>query len=258
MLQTALALAARGLHVFPCRPRDKRPATTDGLKSATVDAGAIEQWWRSNPDFNIAVATGTISGVFVVDVDGVDAATELQKLEREHGELPTTIVVATARGRHLYFQAPEMPVRSSAGKIAKGLDTRGDGGYVLVPPSIHPSGHRYCRSADSANVPAAAPAWLLNKITTPANGNGVMTATPVADWRALVRDGVGEGARDCTVAKLAGYLLRRRIDPIIVLGLVQAWNATSCTPPLPTADIERIVNSIAGRELARRNGGNGG
>jgi primase-like protein len=118
---------------------------------------------------------------------------------------------------------------------------------------LHPSGRRYRWSVDSANAFAAAPTWLLDKITTPANGPN--PAAPVSDWRALVRDGVGEGARDCTFAKLAGYLLRRRIDPVVVLGLMQAWNTASCAPPLPAADVDRIVDSIAGRELARRAGG---
>ena len=120
---------------------------------------------------------------------------------------------------------------------------------------MHPSGRRYTWSVDSAKAFALTPAWLLDKISTPANGAPM--ATPVSDWRALIRDGVGHGARDCTVAKLAGYLLRRRIDPTVVLGLIQSWNATSCAPPLPAADIDRIVDSIAGRELARRGGSHG-
>jgi hypothetical protein len=61
-----------------------------------------------------------------------------------------------------------------------------------------------------------------------------------------------EGTRDCTVAKLAGHLLRHRIDPFVALELLQTWNATKCAPPLPAADIERIVASVAGRELRRR------
>ena len=98
MLRTALNLAACGLHVFPCRPRDKRPATVDGLKSATTDADTIEQWWRSDPNLNVAVATGTLSGVSVVDVDGGNAEAELRKLEHEHGALPATVEAITARG----------------------------------------------------------------------------------------------------------------------------------------------------------------
>ena len=64
-----------------------------------------------------------------------------------------------------------------------------------------------------------------------------------------------EGQRDCTIAKLAGHLLRRFVDPIATLELLQAWNAHRCSPPLPPKDVERIVNSIAGRELRRRDRG---
>jgi hypothetical protein len=65
-------------------------------------------------------------------------------------------------------------------------------------------------------------------------------------------NGAAEGTRDCTVVKLAGHLLRRRIDPFVVLELLQTWNATRCAPPLAAADIERVVASVAGRELQRR------
>jgi hypothetical protein len=75
---------------------------------------------------------------------------------------------------------------------------------------------------------------------------------PPSEWRALVTEGVAEGARDCTVAKLAGYLLHRRVDPVVALEMLQIWNAARCSPPLPAADIVRIVGSIAGKELKRR------
>ena len=72
--------------------------------------------------------------------------------------------VITARGRHLFFKMPETPVRNSTSKIAPGIDVRGDGGYVLAPPSVHPSGRLYCWSVDSADTFAAAPEWLLDKL----------------------------------------------------------------------------------------------
>jgi hypothetical protein len=246
VIHSALALAARGFHIFPCRSRDKRPATTNGLKDATTDPDIIRAWWRQQPDNNIAIATGPASGVFVVDVDGLDAEATLRRLEAEYGALPATVEVITARGRHIYFKWPQEPVRNSAGKIGPRIDVRGDGGYVLSPPSIHPNGRRYSWSVDSANYIADAPGWLLAK------QNGIaVTATPSSEWRALI-EGVGEGARDCSLAKLAGHLLRHHVDPFIALGLLQSWNATHCAPPLPAADIERIVNSIAGKELRRR------
>ena len=67
---TALTLAGKGLAVFPCRQRDKRPATVHGLKDATTNAETIRQWWESEPELNVAVATGMPSGIFVLDVDG--------------------------------------------------------------------------------------------------------------------------------------------------------------------------------------------
>jgi len=248
MVQTARALAEKGLAIFPCLPRDKRPATLQGLKDATTDPIQIENWWHQNPNCNIAVATGAVSGVFVIDLDGADAEAELRKLEAQHGELPATVESITGRGRHLFFQCPERPVRNSAGKIATGIDVRATGGYVIAPPSVHPSGKRYCWSVDSATTFAAAPEWLLFIIAETENG----TAAPASEWRALVCDGVVEGQRNSTVARLVGHLLRRFIDPMVVLELVQSWNAMRCSPPLPPNEIVAIVNSICGRELVRR------
>ena len=250
MIRAALALAQRGLAVFPCRPQDKRPATANGLKDATTDLDIIRQWWRQEPQFNLAIATGAVSGIFVVDIDGLDAEVELRRLEAEHGEIPSTIEAITARGRHVYFRSPEIPVRNSVSKIAPGIDVRGDGGYVLAPPSIHPTGRRYEWSVDCASSLAAGPAWLLDKISPPADG--AMSALPPEAWRELVTSGAVEGTRDNTIAKLAGHLLRRRIDPFVALELLQSWNLTKCVPPLPAADIERIVDSVSSRELWRR------
>jgi hypothetical protein len=247
MLQTALALAARGLHVFPCRVADKIPATPHGCLDATVDQGTIRQWWRHEPNFNLAIATGTASKVFAIDIDNEDAEAELRKLETEHGALPPSVEVITARGRHVYFQMPNAPIANSASKLAPGVDVRGTGGYCLSPPSRHPSGKLYSWSVDCAGTFAMAPAWLLDRIS--ASGN---KSTPAAEWRDLVLNGADEGTRDCTLARLAGHLLRRRIDPVVVLELLKSWNATHCRSPLPAIDIERVCASIAARELKRR------
>jgi Bifunctional DNA primase/polymerase, N-terminal/Primase C terminal 1 (PriCT-1) len=246
VIRTALALAQKGFHIFPCRPRDKRPATANGLKDATTDPDIIQAWWQQQPDNNLAIATGSASGVFDLDIDGLDAEAALRRLEAEHGALPATVEAITARGRHVYFRWPQEPVRNSAGKIGTHIDVRGVGGYVIAPPSIHPSGSRYCWSVDSASNIANAPGWLLAR-----QKGAPASATLSPEWRTLI-EGVGEGARDCSVARLAGHLLRHRIDPFVTLGLLQSWNATHCTPPLPAADIERILNSIAGKELRRR------
>src|SRR3974390_3264813 len=197
MIRPAIALALKGLAVFPCRPQDKRPATANGLKDATTDLDKIRQWWRQEPQFNLAIATGAVSGLFVDDIDGLDAEVELRRLEAEHGEIPSKIEAITARGRHVYFRSPEIPVRNSVSKIAPGIDVRGDGGYVLAPPSIHPTGRRYEWSVDCASALAEGTAWLIDKVSLPANG--VTPALPPEAWRELFANGAAEGTRDCTI-----------------------------------------------------------
>jgi hypothetical protein len=246
MIRHALALAKQGMAVFPCRCRDKIPATAHGLKDATTDLEQIRAWWDLDPNFNVAIATGAISKIFVVDVDGPDAERELRRLE-----LPATVEAITARGRHLYFKHPNAPVRNTAGKIAPGVDTRGDGGYVLAPPSIHPSGALYRWAPNGIRTAAAAPDQLIAKISERANGK----ATPPAEWQQLFTSDIPEGQRDCTLTKMTGKLLRHCVNAADVLGIMQSINTARCKPPLPPEDIERIVDSIAGRELKRRGRG---
>jgi Bifunctional DNA primase/polymerase, N-terminal/Primase C terminal 1 (PriCT-1) len=246
LMSAALKLAERGLRVFPCRPQDKRPATAHGVKDATADPGVIAAWWQQ-ADYNIGVATGAISNIMVVDVDDVDAEAELRKLETAHGALPATVEAVTARGRHLFFKWPERDIRNSAGKIAPGIDVRGNGGYIIAPPSLHPSGRRYAWSVDSANVFAPAPAWLLDIISAPKD-----TAAPVMAWNDLIRDGAGVGCRNDSMTRLVGHLLHRRIDPLTTLELALAVNDARFRPPLPRAEVTAIVDSIAAIELRRR------
>lgn len=250
MLRPALAYAARGLCIFPCVAGAKVPATPHGFKDATTDRAVIEQWWRTNPNYNIAVALGAPSNIIAIDIDGLDAEAALGALEQVHGSLPCSVEVITPRpGRHVYFRRPGRPVPCSKGKLAPGIEVKSDGSYTVLPPSLHPSGFRYVWSVDSAKTFAELPDWLLDRIAAPTNGH---TATPPAEWRTLITDGVKEGQRNCSIARLAGLLLRRFVDPIVTHELLQAWNAARCSPPLPPEDVEQIVNSIAGRELRRR------
>jgi hypothetical protein len=252
VIRAALAYARKGLHVFPLWPGTKKPRTAHGYKDASVDPFVITGWWGSEPELNIAVATGAASGVFVVDIDDIDAEGELRNLEARNGTLPSTVESITGRGRHIWFRHPGVPIKNTASVIASKIDSRGDGGFVVVPPSLHPSGKRYSWSVDSAKAFAPAPDWLIEKIATPTIGSGRAAPTPPAEWRELVAAGVAEGSRDCTAARLAGYLLRRRVDPFVALELLQSWNATKCAPPLSAGDIARIVDSICGNELKRR------
>ena len=150
--KAAIAYATRGFAVFPCVPRGKVPATRHGCRDATKDLAQITAWWCDNPNYNVAVATGPVSKVFVLDVDGLDAEASLRKLEEQHGALPETVESITPRGRHIFFRCENGVVRNSAGAIAPGLDIRGDGGYVVLPPSIHPSGRPMCGASTAVTI----------------------------------------------------------------------------------------------------------
>ena len=153
LLNAAIGLARRGMAIFPCRARGKEPATYHGVKDATKDQNVIRGWWGADPNFNIGLATGTPSGVFALDIDGIEAEGELHKIEAEHGFLPPTVESITGRGRHCLFQMPAgAKITNSAGKIAVGIDVRGTGGYIIAPPSIHPSGRAYIWSVDSTRA----------------------------------------------------------------------------------------------------------
>jgi putative DNA primase/helicase len=152
----ALAYAGCGLHVFPLHSiRDgrcscgkdcgkdagKHPRVKGGFKVATTDHALIGAWWTKWPEANIGIATGAISGIIVIDIDGPKGLETLRRLEAEIGALPLGPTVKTHRGFHRYLKS----VRGEFTKCsaADGLDVRGDGGYVVAPPSGHLSGHTY-------------------------------------------------------------------------------------------------------------------
>lgn len=173
-LSAALAYARRGWAVFPCKVRGKAPATKHGLKDASTDPAVIRGWWREHPRANVGVVTGIAAGLWVLDIDvdpakGEDGGASLAALERVHGPLPATAEQRTPRGgRHLLFQHPGSKIKNSAKQLGAGLDVRGDGGYIVAAPSVHPNGGTYDWSPaghpDQVEI-AAAPAWLLELVT---------------------------------------------------------------------------------------------
>ncbi|MET0708312.1 MAG: bifunctional DNA primase/polymerase [Tardiphaga sp.] len=159
LLAVALDYAARGLPVFPCTPRGKTPAVGRGYHAATTNPATIRRYW-TDPDRNIAIPTGMPSGVWVLDIDGPEGEASLRALETKHGAIPKTRTVVTSRGKHAWFAYPGA-VPTTVGRIGPGIDTRGDDGYVVVPPSIHQTGHRYAFLGDPWAPIEPAPAWLI-------------------------------------------------------------------------------------------------
>ena len=206
MLAAALAYAAAGWPVFPVSAIDKQPLLgplpgvpgSGGLHRATQQEALIRDWWREWPTAMIGLPTGPAIGAFVVDLDaGVDDKTGeifeaeqlLANLAAEIGvAIPATLTVETPRGgRHLYFPWPKARVRNRQGIVHR-VDVRGDGGYVIAPPSQRSDGRAYRWLGDRHMIPPPAPDELLDLILRlgrwsreAAAENGRSDARPPAD-----------------------------------------------------------------------------
>lgn len=153
MMNYALRYAADGFAVFPVYEpigvgacscgksgcRGKHPRTSNGVSDATTDAEMIKGWWTKWPAASIGVATGKKSSLFVVDLDGSAGITSGKRLG-----LASRVCALTGNGKQLFYATTEALLKNSVKTLADGIDTRGEGGYVVVPPSIHPNGKKYC------------------------------------------------------------------------------------------------------------------
>ena len=247
----ALDYASRGLAVFPIREKAKTPLTQNGFHDATIKHTQIQTWWRQYPNANIGIATGKVSQIWVLDIDGEQGELSLHALEKINGKLPSSLeVISGGGGRHIYFNMPfNATIKCNAGVIGKGLDVRGDGGYIIAPPSMHPSGKHYEWLVDSAHEISYAPEWLINLVC---QKNSPTKAQNIAlDWAEFSR-GVDEGGRNDALTRLSGKLLGYRLDPYLCLYLLSAWNEARCNPPLPNDEVIKTYLSIAQKEAVKR------
>jgi hypothetical protein len=215
---------ASQLH-WPTFPANgKRPIVAGGYKSASTDPGAVRQFWRDHPGSNIAVATGAVA--WVLDIDPRHGGAEaLAELEREHGALPDTVRSLTpGGGGHVYF-APSPQVTTSRGQLPGGLDVRGYGGYVIVPPSAGPdpqTRYRWEIGASPDELPlAVAPDWLVALIVQRTlhepDGGGA----------------IGPGQRHEFLLRRGGMLAWMGASEAAIRAELDVLNRERCRPPLP-------------------------
>lgn len=157
--------ADRGFRVFPCR--DKRPLTSHGFKDARTDPELVERMFEYYRGAQIGIATG--GGIWVLDVDGEEGEASLARISE--GRPIYTAVVRTARGRHYWFRGDGLGSRSG---VLPGIDTRGEGGYVIAPPSIHETGWQYRWEVPLDDL-AEAPSWLIEALKVQGSNGTVGT-----------------------------------------------------------------------------------
>lgn len=263
MLRPALSYAAHGWPVFPCRP-DKAPATPRGFKDASADRQTIVAWWTRDPAAMIGTPTGAASGIVAVDLD-VDAAKGLDGWAAwatlADGRDVRTRAHRTPRGGfHLLFAYPGEPVKNSAGTIAAGVDTRGDGGYIILPPSRAAAGEY---RVETEGELAPLPAWLCGILRQ----HGIMGAPAAFDWDTpigpehdrplppgcppsaarLIASGVPEGQRNARAFAVA-VQLRDEGHPRETVERHVLTFARNCKPPLEDAKALATVASAFTRE----------
>jgi putative DNA primase/helicase len=230
-------------HESVCDSAGKHPRTKNGVHDATTDEAKIRRWWEIWEYANIGVATGREAGFFALDVDPRKGGAEsLSSLEAKHGKLPETRTADTGGGGvHHFFKYPDFAVKNSTGELGPGLDIKGDGGVIVVAPSLHASGKRY-RWKNTVPI-AEAPEWFLRLLreTQKSRANGSAAIGPT----------IPEGYRNDTLTSLAGTMRRRGMGAEEIEAALLVTNNKRCDPPLATDEVKKIASSVCRYKPAR-------
>ncbi len=247
LLESALEYASQDIPVFPlhtptknggcscsnpnCDDQGKHPRTRNGLKDATTDEKKIREWWRKWHDANIGLCTDDFKAL---DVDD-GGEEELLK----HPPLPKTVESITGSGkRHICFANPKNKRIGNKVKFLPGLDIRGEGGYIVAPPSLHKSGSRY--KWKNGNIPtkdnlAVCPNWILDAIENNKKKDLKISANN--------GDKIPEGERNDTLFRYACRLRDKGLTEEEIFTLVTSKNNDKCETPLDNAEIIRLIES---------------
>ena len=231
LLEYALNYASLGLSVIPLIPRGKKPAIkswTEYQKRLATDE-ELKGWFGNGSKNNIGIVTGKISGIDVLDLDSQEAVQYAKE-----NNFPETPLVKTGKGFHCYYQHKD-GVRNFQKRVdLPGIDLRGDGGFVVAPPSLHSSGRRY--------------QWVGEKgIDDIPYGElpEIVLAWKPQDKKTLkeLYKGAQEGSRNDTLARLVGSWVNGGLNFDECFENACIWNAKN-KPPLPEKEVEAVIRSI--------------
>jgi hypothetical protein len=230
----------------------------------------ISYWWRRWPEANIIAITGWLSGIVAVDLDPRHGGDEAWAAWAKRYAMPATPTSLTGGGgQHLLYKHPGVEVRNRTNMLSpgttpnakgdrvaieSGVDFRGDGGYIIVPPSLHPSGRVYAWDVEAHpdDVPIAAMPSALLDLVQRGGVEGIRKDELDIDGYVAGTTKIGEGERNTTVARLCGYFARSVDDEATLNGVMAALNESACDPALEDRELRRIVGSIWRREVAQR------
>jgi hypothetical protein len=242
MIDTALQYHEKGLSVIPVRP-DKKPFIPwTEYQSRYATPEEIRAWWQKWPGAMIGIVTGSISGIFVIDCDSEEAYWRIQEL------LPDTFITCiakTPRGYHLYLVMPKERIDNAAG-ILPGVDVRGEGGYIIAPPSMNVEG-KYYTWLDGLSIlegdPATVPDALNKSLSLYRAFQG--KATPVNNVN-NVNNFLKQGTRDSDLFHVGNCLIKGGCKEHIARQVLDIL-AKNCEPPFPKQEAQRKIDSVLKR-----------
>jgi len=233
VLEQALEYVDLGWSILPVKPDEKRPYMSNWLQYMKLRASkdTVENWFRSLSGAGVGVVTGKISNIVVLDVEHW-CPTPIETLLKKY---PTQLISRSGSGGyHLYYTFPQNVSKvSNRVGIFEGADLRADGGFIVLPPTIHQNGNRY--EWVQRGIPGAFPLALLDIESRPTVQN--------EGWITEALRGVSEGGRNDTCARLAGYFFKKGINSDIVEAMLLEWNERN-DPPLPVKEVRQTIRSI--------------
>lgn len=240
MLETALQYASLGLAVFPLVYKDKKPMTKNGCKDATTDVKVIEEWWHKWPECNIGIATGESSGnIIVIDVDidkekGKDGRKAIKDWESNNGVLSYTWLAQTGRGGYHAFYKVDRNIKNRT-NILPSVDIRGNGGYIVAPPSTHPNGQAYEWIKSPNDIEIAEATEAIYRLL---EGDNVEVNKSSFN---IGQDVIQQGERTNTLVSLLFSLQAKGLSDEAIKASIYAENEVKCNPPLTNAELEKEV-----------------
>jgi len=240
--QESLKYAELGYPVFPLAPATKTPITDNGCLDATTDFDKINGWWTKRPNANVGIAT---AGLLVLDLD--DGHNWLSNDPDKLHDLTSAPLSLTANnGRQYVFRQPTgKNWRNTAGRLAMHVDTRADGGYIVVPPSVLEGQRAYrwspgmeldCRPDELPEPPA----WLIAELDALVTEGGGTDSSAV-----IVGNMIPSGQRNETLARLAGNMRRVGMSQSEIFAALERTNAERCSPPIDRSEVQRVAESVA-------------
>lgn len=235
--QYAASYARMGLKVFPLRERGKEPLSgSHGLHDATADPDQIVRWWTGNPSANVGIPC---DGMMVLDFDrhegNPDGLAALEAWEFEHGKLPDTAKVETGGGgEHWFYRTDRADLKNLTAQKTLGIDVKVGGGYVVAPPSIHPSGEPYTWLEEPESIEDIAVAdsnvlefyrFVLDHSTSAQKPTGERGTIELPET-------LEKGSRDDTLFKYACSERARNVPFDVALTAAMVYNQQHCDPPL--------------------------